>query len=62
MTQIYNLSDYEFVYGIKNEGIYYYNVLNKNKQKLLSSNGNCEIEKVENNIIYYDGTKIEIKR
>lgn len=62
MTQIYNLSDYEFIYGIKNEGIYYYNVLNKNKQKLLSSNGNCEIEKVENNIIYYDGTKIEIKR
>lgn len=62
MTQIYNLSDYEFVYGVKNDGIYYYNVINKNKQKIVSSSTNCEIEKVENNIIYYDTTKIEIKR
>ncbi len=61
-TEVYNLSDFEFVFGIKNDGIYYYNAVTKNKVKIISNDGNNEIVKVENNTIYYDQTNISVER
>lgn len=62
LTKIYSISNNEFVYGIKGNGLYYYNALTKNKKKIVSSEGNCDIKKIENDTIFYDETSIKIIR
>lgn len=62
LTEIYNLSENEFIYGIKNDGIYYYNAKTKDKVKIVNNEGNNEILKVENDTVYYDETSIKVER
>ena len=49
----------EFVYGIKDEGIYLYNAETQEKRTIINGQGDFNIKKVENNRIYYDETNIE---
>ena len=59
-TGIFELTNKLFVYGVKNDGIYVIDVTNRNTSKIISSNGDCIINKVEDNVIYYDDTSIQI--
>ena len=49
----------EFIYGIKDEGIYLYNAETLNNTKIVEGQGNFNIDRIENNTIYYDETYIE---
>ena len=49
----------EFVYGIKDEGIYLYNAETQEKRRIINGQGDFDIKKIENNRIYYDETYIE---
>lgn len=59
-TGIYNLTDNLFVYGVTNDGIYMIDTNTSNISKIINDTGNCIIDKVEDNIIYYDNTSIPI--
>ena len=58
---IYKISDNLFVYGVKNNGLFIINADNGQINKIVDSNSDCEITKIENNIIYYDDTQINIE-
>ncbi len=57
---MYTLTDNLFVYGVKNDGIYVIDANTTQTNKIVDSVGDCKINKIENNIIYYDDSKIEI--
>ena len=58
LTNMLSYNQNIFVYGVKNEGIYTYNAEQMRLNKIVEGQGNFNIEKIEDNIIYYDGTKI----
>lgn len=62
--QIYTygwLNDEQFVYSVKQEGIYYYNAKTRVLKNLVSGNDNFEIKKVESDILFYDEKNIKLK-
>ena len=59
-TNILKYNEYTFIYGVKNVGIFMYNSKTLEKRQLLEGEGNFNIEKIENDIIYYDGKQIKI--
>ncbi len=60
ISSIINYGQTMFIYGVKNDGIYLYNAENRNTRKLHSGQGNFEITKIENNVIYYDNTTLQL--
>ena len=60
LTKIFSYDQNIFIYGVKKDGIYTYNAEQMSINKIVSGQGNFDIEKIENNTIYYDGTKINI--
>ena len=59
-TGIYVLRDNLFVYGIRNDGLYVINAETKQTSKIVDSNGECIINKIENNTIFYDDASVQI--
>ncbi len=59
-TGIYTLTDNYFVYGVTNDGIYVIDTNNMNASKIANDTGNCIIDRIENNVIYYDNTSITL--
>lgn len=57
-TNMISYSQNIFVYGVKDEGIYLYNAENMTINQIIQGKGNYEIEKIENNKIFYDGTSV----
>ena len=58
MTNMIVKNNHTFVYGKKDDGIYIYDANGMVTNKVFSGKGNFNIEKVENNTIYFDGTQI----
>ena len=62
INNLTNMLDYNnttFVYGVKNDGIYMYDAKNIQLTKILEGKENFELQKIENNTIYYDNTSIK---
>lgn len=55
------INDDYFVYGIKNKGIYVFNMLTNEKNILISGDDEFYIEKFEGNILYYDKESISLE-
>ena len=49
-----------FVYGVQNDGIYVYNAKNMSQTKIAEGQGNFNIDRIENNTIYYDNTSVNL--
>ena len=47
-----------FVYGVTNDGIYVYNAESMTSSKIAEGQGNFNIDRIENNTIYYDNTSV----
>ena len=60
VTGIYKLTNNLFVYGVANDGIYIVDAYRMQKSKLKDVDGQCIIDKVEDNIIYYDDKMVQI--
>lgn len=60
LNNIYTLNDEVFIYSIQGKGIYAYNAPNKETSEIVSGSETYKIDKVENNIIYYDNTQITL--
>ena len=60
LNNIYNLNDEIFVYSIQGKGIYVYNAPTKETREIVSGSDAFKINKVENNIIYYDNKQITV--
>ena len=54
------ISDYYFVYSVKNVGMYLYNVKNGEKKELSVGSGDYEIENYDSGTLKYDGKEIVI--
>lgn len=61
ITDIYKLDDDNYIYNISGRGIYKITLSNIQNKTIVQGNDNFNIKKIENNIIYYDNTQIEIK-
>ena len=59
-TGIYSLNNNLFVYGVTNDGIYVVNAYTMQNAKIIDVEGECIIDRVENNTIYYDNTSIKV--
>ncbi len=59
-TGIYKLTNNIFVYGVANDGIYLIDAYSKKTNKLINSNEANVIDRVENNIIYYDDKMVQV--
>lgn len=57
---ILKYNETQFVYSIPNKGIYLYDASNLNTITLLTGTDDFNIEKIENNYIYYDGKTLKI--
>lgn len=55
------LNDEEFVYSVNQEGIYSYNAKTRELKAIITGKEKYEIKKIEDNILYYDETKIKLK-
>lgn len=53
--------DFDFIYSIKNKGMYLYNLANGKTYTITEGEKEFNIEKVEDSKIYYDNEVIEIK-
>ena len=60
LTSILSYNDETFLYGVENDGIYMYNAINMYLNKIVEGNGKFNIEKIENNTIYYDDKEAKI--
>ena len=60
LTNIIEYNQTTFVYGVKNDGIYIYNAENMTSTKVVQGQGEFNIERVQNNTIYYDNTSVNI--
>lgn len=58
LTNMIVKDNHTFVYGKKDDGIYIYDANGMVTNKVFSGKENFNIEKVENNTIYFDGTQI----
>lgn len=54
------ISDYYFVYSVKNVGMYLYNVKTGEKKELSVGSGNYEIESYDNGTLKYDSKEIVV--
>ena len=59
-TGIYKLSNNLFVYGKANDGIYLIDAYKMQDSKIIDADGECIIDKVEDNTIYYDNTTVKV--
>lgn len=55
------MDDFNFVYSIKNKGMYLYDLRDGKEYTILEGNDDFQLKKIENNTIYYDEKNIEIK-
>lgn len=53
--------DFNFIYSIKNKGIYLYNCENRKETTIITGNDDFKINSIENNKLKYDEKEIEIK-
>ena len=58
---LYKIDDDNYIYNISGRGIYKITLSNMQYKTIVQGNDNFNIKKIENNIIYYDNTQIEIK-
>lgn len=58
---LYKIDDSNYIYNISGKGIYRINLNSLQYQTIVQGNETFNIKKIENNIIYYDNTQIEIK-
>lgn len=59
-TNMISYSQNIFVYGVKDEGIYFYNAEDMTINQIIQGQGNYNIEKIENNMVFYDGTSVSL--
>ena len=60
VNNLYKLDDTNYIYSISRRGIYRYNIETLQYQTIIEGSANYNITNIENNIIYYDNTQIEI--
>ena len=48
------------VYGVANDGIYVVDCYKMQNAKIVDADGECIIDRVENNTIYYDNTMVKV--
>lgn len=60
INSIYKLDENNYIYAIYGRGIYRFNIETHEYQTIIEGNQSFNINKIENNIIYYDNTQIEI--
>ena len=60
LTKILSYDDTTFIYGIKNDGIYVYNAETLESRRIVEGEKNFNIERIENNTIYYDDTFVNL--
>ncbi len=53
--------DFDYIYSIKNKGIYLYNLQNSKVYTVIEGEDEFNLEKVEDSKIYYDNKAIQIK-
>ena len=58
LTNINSYNQTTFIYGVKDDGIYMYDAQNINLRQITSGQGDFEIDRIENNTIYYDNTSV----
>ena len=58
---LYKIDDDNYIYNISGRGIYKITLSNMQYKTIVQGNESFNIKKIENNIIYYDNTQIEIK-
>jgi len=52
--------DYNFVYSVKNKGIYVYNAQTRTYKSVVTGKDNYEIKSIDNKLLNYDETSIEL--
>lgn len=60
VTGIYKLTNNLFVYGVANDGLYVVDCYKMQSAKIINVDGECIIDRVENNTIYYDNTMVKV--
>ncbi len=60
LNNIYKLNEEIFIYSVQGKGIYAYNASTTEKREIVSGSDTFKVNKVENNIIYYDNKQIAI--
>ena len=55
--KVLKFTDTVFVYNIPNKGIYYYNAENATTTTIIEGENDFSLEKIENNVLYYDNGK-----
>lgn len=60
LTNMISYDEHTFIYGVKNDGIYIYDAEQMKTNKVVEGQGNFNIEKLEENVIYYDGKQINL--
>lgn len=58
---LYKIDDNNYIYSVQGKGIYRINIESVQYQTIIEGNEAFSISKIENNIIYYDNTQIEIR-
>lgn len=58
---LYRVDDITYIYNISGRGIYSINISTLKYKTIVEGNEKFEIKKIENNIVYYDNTHIEIR-
>ena len=61
VNDLFKLDDTNYIYSISGRGIYRYNIETRQYQTIITGNENFDITSVTNNVIYYDGTQIEVR-
>lgn len=59
-TNMVSYNQTTFVYGVTNDGIYVYNAESMTSSKIAEGQGNFNIDRIENNTIYYDNTSVNL--
>lgn len=54
------LDDYQFIYGIKEKGIFIYNAQTRTTKTVIEGNEKYSLKKIENNILFYDEKNINL--
>lgn len=52
--------DYNFVYSVKNKGIFVFNAQTRTYKTIITGNDNYEIKSIDNKLLNYDKTSIEL--
>lgn len=54
------LDDYNFIYSINGSGIYKYNAKTREYKTIITGKSKYIIKKIENNVLYYDETSVDL--